>query len=513
MFMEAKLKTDTIEYLNKKLDTAYTHEETAEIIVPDAMPDIIEMVGTEGIVTVRSKEVENGRICISGMVSTDIIYRPENEEMLYRLEAGIPFTAALDAAEVTPDSRLCATVHIGSLDSRMINSRKALVKADVVIEVSAYEPAEFTWSVDLDDDLGTGVELLRDKTEVSFVTQMKEKTFVLTDEFQLPAGKPSIEEVLKTGLKIITDDVKSVGNKLIFKGEIKIDNLYRSAEADELQSVGYTAPFSQIVEMDSVANDADYEVKLMLTNCYIDSGSHMENTAVAVEMHMTAQAICREKFELPFISDVYSAKYDLTEEREELCAEVERPVYYIPAEMRETVEVDGTVHRILDSSFSPGKVFVSQEDGSLSLKMTVNASAMYITDEGRICGVNRRFEVKATGEFTPDMKYGVSAKILGDAEVTPLRDSIEFWIPVRFDIRPSSNFKGLAVTEISWDEDNERDMSALPSIVVHHVAKNETLWTMAKKYCSSKELIMEVNNMEEGMELEVGKLFIIPRKG
>lgn len=512
--MEAKLKTDTLEYLNKKLDTAFTQEETAEIIVPDSMPDIIELVNTDGIVTVRSKEAENGRISFTGMVSADVIYRPENEERLCRLEASIPFTAALDAAEVTSDSRLCASIHIGSLDSRMINSRKALVKVDIVIEALAYEPAEFTWSVDLDDDRDAGVELLRDKTEVNFVTQVKEKAFVLTDEFTLPAGKPPIEELLNTGINITTEEIKSVGNKLIFKGEIRIDNLYIGSGETEPQSVSYSAPFSQIIEMESLTDDADYEIKLMLTSCYIDSGSHMadENTVIAVEMHMTAQAICRESFELPYISDVYSAKYDLSEEREEFCAEIEGPVYYIPSETRETVEVEEAVLKILDSHFSLGKVFLGQEDGALSLKMTVNASAMYITEGGRICGINRKFEIKSAGEYTPEMKYGVSARILSDAQAAPMRDSIEFWIPVRFDIRPSGNFKASAVTDISWDEEKERDMSALPSIVVHHAVKGESLWMMAKKYCSSKELIMEVNNMEEGMAPETGKLFIIPRK-
>lgn len=512
--MEAKLKTDTIEYLKKRAETAFTHEETAEIIVPDAMPDIIDIVDTQGTVTIRSKEAASGKLIFSGMVTANVIYRSEDESTLNKLEISIPFTAEMDAPDVTEDSLLCSKVNIGCLDSRMINSRKALVRADVVITASAYQRDEFRWSGDIEDDFDAGIESLMGKAEVNFVTQVKEKTFVLADEFTLPVGKPIIEEFLKTCVRIESEDVKSVGNKLIFKGDVRIDILYKGEGEQEPQSLNYSAPFSQILEMDSDTEGADFDIKLMLTNCYVENGSSVaaENAAIAVEMHLVAQAVCRETFEIPYISDVYSTKFNLTEHRGEIGTESEEPLYKIAADAREQADVAESVHKIIDSSFTVGKVFWGEEDGALSLKVTVCASAMYLTDGGKICGINRRFEVKGVGDLTPGMSYHAVAYVLSEAQAIPMGNSIEFRIPIHFDIRPSKTFKGSTVTGVSWDEEEQRDLSALPSLVVHHVLKDETLWVMAKKYCSSEELIVTVNNMEEGMEPEAGKLFIIPRK-
>lgn len=513
--MEAKLTTETINFFDKKLDTVFTHEETAEIIVPDAMLDILEIIDTKGMVTVKDKEAENGRVVFTGMVNAEVLYRPEEEDKICRLELGIPFTAMVEAAEVTPDSQLYSMVHLGCLDSRMINSRKALVRADVVVEVAAYELSELTWSMDLNDDSDAGIEVLRDKGEVTLVTQIKEKSFVIAEEFTLPAGKAPIEEIYRTGVEINNEDVKSVGNKLIFKGEIIIDILYRGSGETEPQRLEYTAPFSQIIEMDNDIEDAVFAVKLILTNCYIDGESAIseENRAVAAEVHLSAQALCKEKFYIPFISDVYCAKYELSESREDISAVSEMMPHMISGEVREIVELAEPVFKILDCHFTIGKATCTEEDGAMCAKTSVCASAMYMTDEGKIRGINRRFEVKGTGECNNETASGISARIMEDARASAMGNSIEFLIPVQFEICPSTRFKSSSVCGASWDEEGERDLSALPSIVVHHALENETIWNMAKKYCSSKELIIEVNGIEEDMEPEAGRILIIPRKG
>ncbi|MCL2369022.1 MAG: DUF3794 domain-containing protein, partial [Oscillospiraceae bacterium] len=97
--MEAKLKTEEIEYLRLVLDTSFTQEETAETIVPDAYPDMDRVVDVEGNITLKSKEAGSGRVSVSGAVAVSVVYAPEGEGGLRCLELNLPFTAGLDAAE------------------------------------------------------------------------------------------------------------------------------------------------------------------------------------------------------------------------------------------------------------------------------------------------------------------------------------------------------------------------------------------------------------------------------
>lgn len=511
--MEAKLKTDQINYLKKISDVVFTHEETAEIIVPDAMPDIIEVVDAEGTVILRSKEAESGRLTFSGMVSATVIYQPEDGSALCRLELSIPFSATQDVPEVTAESQLCAALRIGSLDARMINSRKALVRADVVVESAAYAPAEIVWADKIEDDDGAGIELLRKQIELNLVTQVREKSFVLADEFAVPSGRPPIEEILKTSIDVMCDDVKAVGNKLIFKGNATIRLLYTGGSQEPI-TLEFSAPFSQIMEMEGEMESVSADIRLMLTNCYVENGSSVaaENAAIAVEMHMVAQAICREMQEILYISDVYSTRFDLTEEREPLMAESEESPFMVAGECRESAEVSDPVQRVLDINFKTGKAYWTEENGAMSLRVSVGASALFMSDAGKVSGVSRKFEVSAMSEMEPGVDYQITAHVQSDAQAIPAGNGVEFRIPVHFHVRPCRKFRTDAVSGVRWDEEQERDLSTLPSIVVHHVESGENLWMMAKKYCSTEELIQAANNLEPGASPERGQLFIIPKK-
>ena len=511
--MEAKLRTDQINYLKKISDVVFTHEETAEIIVPDAMPDIIEVVDAEGTVILRSKEAESGRLTFSGMVSATVIYQPEDGSALCRLEVSMPFSATQDVPEVTAESQLCAVVRIGSLDARMINSRKALVRADVVVEAAAYAPAEIVWANRIEEDDGAGIELLRKQMELSLVTQVREKSFVLADEFVIPSGKPPIEEILKTSIDVLCDDVKAVGNKLIFKGNATIRLLYTGG-GEEPIPLEFAAAFSQIMEMEGEMESVSADIRLMLTNCYVENGSSVaaENAAIAVEMHMVAQAVCREMREIPYISDVYSTRFDLNEERAPLFLESEESPFTAQAESRENVEVADPVQRVLDTNFKTGKAYWTEENGAMRLTVSVGASALYMSDAGKVCGVSRKFEVSGISDMEPGVDYQVTAQVQSDAQALPAGSGVEFRIPVHFHVRPRRKFRTDAVSGVRWDEEQARDLSVLPSIVVHHVASGENLWMMAKKYCSTEELIQTANNLDPGASPERGQLFIIPKK-
>lgn len=514
--MEAKLKTDAIQYLKKRAETAFTHEETAEIIVPDALPDIMDILDTQGTIVVKSKEAAMGKMIFSGTVIADVLYRPEDEDEgeLGKLEIAIPFTAEAEASEVTQDSLLYSKVDIGYLDARMINSRKALVRVDVLIMATAYQSEEFRWSGGIEDGPGGEIHSLMSSAELSFVTQLREKTFVLADEFELPAGKAPIEQFYKTHVQISSEEVKGVGNKLIFKGNVQLDILYKGEGEREPQILNFSAPFSQIIEMESDTEDAEFSVELMTTNCFIENGGSMavENAAVAIELHLVAQAVCRRKYSISYISDVHSTKFDLNEQMGELLADNTGQALSIDADSRETVELPAPVQRIIDSRFTVGKVFCTVEDGVMTMTAPVCAAAMYMTQEGRICSVSRRFEVTGNMDSIPGMKYFVSACVLGEAQAIAMGDSIEFYMPVRFEVTPGKEYTGSNVTGISWNEDEPRDLSALPSLTVHQVNEGETLWIMAKKYCSTEELIVAVNGLELGAEPEAGSMFIIPSK-
>jgi len=508
--MEAKLNTDAIEYLRAVLDTSFTQEETSEAIVPDAYPDMETIVDVEGNITLRSKEAGAGRVVVSGAAAVSVVYQPEGEEGLRSLALTIPFTAGYDWAEVTDNTQVAVTARLGSIDARMINSRKVLVRADVLVEARGYEPAHMSCTAALEDETEAGIHVRREEMEQNFVSQVREKTFTLADEFPLPAGRPPIGEILKSRIRLGTEDVKNVGNKLIFKGEAHIHLMYTAQNTHEPHVLDFTTGFSQIMEMEGEGERASYETHLMLTNVYLESGV-AENGAVGLELHMVAQAVEKRTRTLAYISDAYSTRFDLDIQRMEHMLESLDPGEVFVAEVRENVELPVSAIRVVDSSACAGRVQISQEDGKMIMRASVFCSVIYVTEAGKLAGFNRRFEAKTELDLRPNRTYTAVARISGDVQVMLTPNGVELRVAAAFTARPCRKLRFTAIEGMSWDEAAPRDVASLPSVVVFHAEGGESLWDLARRYCSTEAQIVSANGLGEDAVPYPGQLFIIPK--
>ena len=90
------------------LDTTVCREETLESIVPDACPDILRICDTEGVVCLRDKVLQDGRVELSGSVRVALLYLPDGEEGIRRMEVELPFSCTLEHPALTPLCRVVA---------------------------------------------------------------------------------------------------------------------------------------------------------------------------------------------------------------------------------------------------------------------------------------------------------------------------------------------------------------------------------------------------------------------
>ena len=65
--MDIYLNKEKLSFVKNVLSTCLAQEETMEMIVPDAMPDILRIVDTDAAVFLRSKSSDNGRATIPAM--------------------------------------------------------------------------------------------------------------------------------------------------------------------------------------------------------------------------------------------------------------------------------------------------------------------------------------------------------------------------------------------------------------------------------------------------------------
>jgi len=61
-------------------------EKTEEAVVPDSQPDILRIVDTTATVWVKDKQVGDGRIRTNGTARVRVIYSPEGDGALRKLD-------------------------------------------------------------------------------------------------------------------------------------------------------------------------------------------------------------------------------------------------------------------------------------------------------------------------------------------------------------------------------------------------------------------------------------------
>ena len=206
--MDIYLNKEKINHVKSVLNTSIASEETMEMIVPDALPDILRIVDADATVFLRSKSTDPGRVTVTGVAAATVIYSGENESGVFKMDLEIPFTAVASESEIQPSTRVTANVSVTMADAAMINPRKIIVRINLMTNVSCFNESELSVASGMDEDNDAEIELLTDANEIETTTGVKEKTFVISDELTVPSANPPIGEILKYKVNLVPEDTK-----------------------------------------------------------------------------------------------------------------------------------------------------------------------------------------------------------------------------------------------------------------------------------------------------------------
>ena len=491
------------------LDTTLRREETMESIVPDACPDILRICDTEGVICLRDKTLQDGRVSLSGSVRAALLYLPDGEEGIRRMEVELPFSCEAEHPALSSSGRVVAVPWVECADARLINPRKVLVRVSFAIWVQGFAPVEEELCCGVLAPDEAGVQQLTESYESCVVVCVQEKHFPFSDELSLPASKQEAAELLKARAALRCGESKVIGNKLIFKGESQLQLLYRSV-AGEMCTAEFELPFSQIMEISGAGEEAVCDVQVVLTDldCALDSG---DGHTFSVSMGLLAQAVVREERTMELLTDVYSTAFPLTAETR-LCG-LDRLVDRGEKELtlREILETGMLAREISDAYASVGTIAQNREGGRITLSAELNVTVLYVTEDGAQASVTRQLQAACPLELPGGTACSCCCRCTAPVFATPTAGGIEVRFPVSFQYTALLRRTTASVSAVQMDESAPVDHSSRPSIVLRMVGSGERLWDIAKSYGTTAQDIMRANDLEEEPAPE-GQLLLIPRK-
>lgn len=507
--MELELERTQLNGFENVLDTMVYHEETLEMIVPDACPDILRIVDTEGNVCLKGKEAQEGRAEISGTVRAAVLYLPDGAEGLRRLEVTIPFTCSADGAGITGACALVALPQVQAAETRSLNPRKVLVRVNLAVGLQVFAPMTENLCGGVTTSAEAGVEQLVEQQDTYLTVSIQEKPFTFSDDISISASRPEADELLKSRIGLLCTESKVIGNKLIFKGEAALRLLYRGS-GGTLCTAEFELPFSQIMEITGAGEEADCTVEVILTNaeCTLSGG---DGRTVAVSLGLLAQAVVRERQSMSLLSDVYATSCTLNAETKSftLCRLLDRGIKSQTA--REILETGVLAQEVCDAYAAVGAVVQNREGERLTLTAEVSVTVVYQAEEEGLYAVTRKIPVACPMELPENCTCSCVCHCPGEVYATPTTGGLEVRLAVDFQYMALSSRKVCAVDAIQVNETVQPEEGERPSIVLRMAQHGERLWDIAKAYGTTISDIVSANELEE-TETTEDKLLLIPRK-
>ncbi|MEG1632515.1 MAG: DUF3794 domain-containing protein [Oscillospiraceae bacterium] len=481
-----------------------TREEAVETVVPDTMPDIERILGAEGAVIIRSKEVGVGSVSLSAGVAASVMYVPEDGQGARCISVAIPFSVELNAPGVSQDSVPVARLTIVSLEARMLNPRKLVVRACVAICLECYDRGVMEFCERLAGEDCCDIKTLALSEDVCPVVCVKEKTFVVSDEYRVPAGRPPLNEILRSTAELMLDDVKYVGSKLVIKGRAVVCVVYCAADSGALTSLSFETAFSQLVETDCELTAPDCDVSMLLTAVYIEPATLSGgDKGLSCELHCVAQTVCTDSVNVSYISDCYSNRHVLEPTRQS--GKVKCAVRRVPMNcaLHERAETEQTVAEVCGAYCRASEA--TWEKGMLRCRVT--AEIVYTDDTGALQSVSRRINAECGMEPEEGFTVTSVSAVCCSVYATPAQKSVELRLSVDFCVTLSCEKELSQVTDIVKRE--EAPATGGASVTLVRAGEGMSLWKLAKKYCSTCEAIKAINGIAEDESI-CGRVLLIP---
>lgn len=391
LHMELEFDRDVIHCWEIAADGTLCQEETLETIVPDACPDILRIVAVCGQATLNGKQAREGAAAVSGSVRAVLLYQPEEGGGLRRMEAALPFSAQLEAPGLTEQGRVHACVRLRGAEARALNPRKVLLRADLAVDVTAFQPRERVCCQGVLEPEEHGVQQRVTEQESYQLEAVQEKPFTFSEQVRLNVGQGEPVQLAACRAVPLCGESRLIGSKLIFKGAVELQLLVQEAGGG-LNACRENLPFSQIMEVPGLGEGGECRMAVELTQLSCQPAGE-DGRTVEVALDLLAQAQVWSRRPVTLLQDLYSTALQTQVEREEqvLWQLVEQSSR--TQNVRELLETGSLPRSVTDSWVSLGEIRRNWEGDQLVLEGEARVTILYLDENDALQALQRPLTV------------------------------------------------------------------------------------------------------------------------
>lgn len=485
-----------------------------DMIVPDSKPDLQEILRCEGKVKIRDKRITDDRVSFSGEMEVCALYRAKNgERPLYAMKASLPLEDFLHIDGLEKDMEVTLETNLEHLDCQIINDRKIGVKAVIGVTAAAERQnhAEILNGVTVE-----GIECLKGTLRMEQNTATLKDRFTVKEDVILSPSKPEIADVLWESADLTEQDMRAMDGKVMVRGNLKICMLYCDGEGN-IGSFCEKIPFNGYLEGEHIEPKTDLTGNLTIEEARLIPTADEDGEArqVAVDVTIGAALNGREMVEQEILQDAYAPTGTVALEKETVTYPVTVGSGKNQFVLKERIQLENNEKPMLRAEEVWGDVRLSEAKAvvdNVEVEGVLTADILYHCedDEEPLCMLRRGIPFGQMMELR-----GVAE---GDEANVSLRlDDIDFQMlseregelraTVTMETMVTRMETAETVTDITMDE--ETNCLPMAGAVIYMVQKGDTLWKIAKRYRTTVDDILSVNDIENPDLIYPGQKLLI----
>lgn len=493
--MELQFAKKDLNCLDRVLWEVKNQEQTLEIKLSDAMPDVGKVLGAWGQPMLRSKEWRGSSMGITGGIQAWVLYKAEDGSGVRAVEGWIPFQMRWDFPQTQRDGAMRVSCMLQNMDARITSARKIMARAVISVLAEALEPAHREISVP--ENLPEDVQLLRRSYPVCIPRESGEKNASFEEELQLPGGMADDGKLLLCTAQPELTDKKIMGDKVVFRGALQFHGMIRCGDGS-LKAFDQEVAFSQYAELErEYDSSASADVMLTLTDLETELG---DGGTLRAKGSLAGQYVVYDRPLLEVVEDAYSLERDVQMQTQSLSLPAVLEIRQATVKAQQPME--GENQSVLDVTFMAGHPQMRSRGQEWERELTGTFQVVTETDDGEPQSQTLRWETNMT-ELVGDSvcllprgslsgkAYCEDAMAQGDIVLEVLAVS-ETDIPT--------------VTGVVLGEKKQPDPGR-PSLILS-TAGQESLWSLAKRCGSTVEAIEKANGLTS--EPEADQMLLIP---
>ena len=505
--MELTLSKQPVSVMETLYDGVVEQPLECDVLLPDHCPDIQKILRCEVTLALLSWNIQGERATLDGIAAAHLYYTDE-QGILRHAEYKIPYSKTLELRSEPVKPAVDITQSVDYFNCRAVSPRRLDMRgaASIHCRVIGQNEEQVVCGAQ-----GMGAQLRQETVDMVHLLPSSPSRTDLHEEAELGYGKPPIGEVIRLSASARVTDYKVVPGKIVLKGEATVHILYRCDEDETLlETMEYTLPVSQVVDVDGLDEDCDCTVWYEICDAAAqpkrsDTG---ENTLLALDVSLNAMAQICKRTPLEAACACYSTEYECRQEQKQIpFLEALGPVSE-PYTVKETMDA-GSVKAVVDVWCVSGPVTTHNEADAVTVSGKMLFCMLARNQDGEL------FYSEQPKEYTKRLalprtcdNVQFSPKTQADgASYTMSGPQIE----IRCNVQISGEMYGrrnkqlLCGIEIDPSRKKERSNNML---YLYFTAGQESLWDVAKRYNTSVEAIQKCNAAENLASGEKNMLLI-----